>query len=158
LQKRTHIIAQGRFQRIEQPEGVWPNLGGEMRRIHGLTQLWFVAVYCLWASPVLAVDLALRCDGVQRHLGTAYERDIEFELEFDWTSGSVRMFDYKDNVRNFKWEGQASEDNNVIYWGGYKIDRHTGGMVRYYRANSNGENVVILETMRCQPIGRGTLL
>lgn len=126
-----------------------------MRLENARTRSLLVGVVCLFASSAGAVDLVLDCEGTQRRPGTAYERDIEFELEFDWTAESYRMFEYEDNVRTLMSEGPASEDNNVITWSKrhYTIDRRSGGMTRRYSMDGQQQ----LETLTCKPTGHGKL-
>jgi hypothetical protein len=62
--------------------------------------------------------------------------------------GAFRMFHYPDGVRTQMTEGEASEDDNQITWGGDKIDRKTGGMTRKYKY----QGLQYIESMTCSPV------
>jgi hypothetical protein len=65
-------------------------------------------------TKALVLDLTLRCEGIQRKLGTSFERNILFEIDFFWSSRVTRMYDHKDGVRRFLRENPANSDSNNL--------------------------------------------
>jgi len=83
-------------------------------------------------STAISADMFFDCRGVERKDGSAYERNIRFELEFFRASHAYRKFSYRGGVRYKSAEGRYSSDNNEIIWGRDRdvIDRSSGQMIR----------------------------